>query len=116
MRKAAIAVCVFVIAVAVAAWFIAPMVFHTNHNPPPANPSPAASGNPEVDKLFAQWNRPDSPGCSLAASKNGILVYERGYGVANLESGAAITPASVFHVASIAKQFTAMSILLLAQR
>jgi CubicO group peptidase (beta-lactamase class C family) len=115
MRKATIAICVFVIAVAVAAWFIAPMVFHTNHNPPAANPSPAASGNPEVDKLFAQWNRPDSPGCSLAASKNGTVVYERGYGMANLESGAAITPASVFHVASIAKQFTAMSILLLAK-
>ncbi len=36
--------------------------------------------------------------------------------MANLESGVAITPASVFHVASISKQFTAMSILLLAQR
>ncbi len=44
------------------------------------------------------------------------MLYEHGYGMANLESGVAITPASVFHVASISKQFTAMSILLLAQR
>src|ERR1700685_4061981 len=115
MKKATIAACVFVVAVSVAAWYIAPMVFRTNHNPPPGNPPPPASANPEVDKLFAQWNRPDSPGCSLAVSKNRTLVYERGYGMANLEAGVAITPASVFHVASIAKQFTAMSILLLAQ-
>ena len=43
-------------------------------------------------------------------------MYERGYGMANLELGVPITPESVFHVASISKQFTAMSILLLAQR
>jgi CubicO group peptidase (beta-lactamase class C family) len=36
--------------------------------------------------------------------------------MANLESGVAVTPASVFHVASVSKQFTAMSILLLAHR
>jgi len=43
-------------------------------------------------------------------------VYERGYGMANLELGVSITPASVFPAASISKQFTAMSILLLAKR
>jgi len=69
-----------------------------------------------VDKLFAQWDRADSPGCSLGVSKNGVLVYERGYGMANLELGVPITPASVFPAASISKQFTAMSILLLAKR
>jgi CubicO group peptidase (beta-lactamase class C family) len=63
-----------------------------------------------VDQLFAQWNRPDSPGCGLGVSKNGVPVYERGYGMANLELGVAITPASVFPAASISKQFTAMSI------
>lgn len=79
--------------------------------PSSAEPSPVA-----IDKLFAQWSRSDSPGCSLGVSRNGTIVYERGYGVANLELGVPITPASVFHVASVSKQFTAMSILLLAQR
>jgi len=69
-----------------------------------------------VDKLFEKLARPDSPGCSLGVSQNGALVYERGYGMANLELGVAITPASVFNIESISKQFTAMSILLLAQR
>jgi CubicO group peptidase (beta-lactamase class C family) len=70
----------------------------------------------QVDQLFAKWNKPDSPGCGLGISRNGAIVYEHGYGMANLDLGVAITPASVFDAASISKQFTAMSILLLAQR
>lgn len=70
----------------------------------------------KVDKLFAEWNKSDSPGCSVAVSRNGKLVYERGYGMANLELKVPIAPGSVFHVCSIAKQFTAMCILLLAER
>lgn len=69
-----------------------------------------------VDQLFAEWNRTDSPGCSLAVSRNGTVVYEHGYGMANLELGVPITSASVLPAASISKQFTAMCILLLAQR
>jgi CubicO group peptidase (beta-lactamase class C family) len=68
-----------------------------------------------IDQLFAKWTRPGSPGCSLGVSRSGTIVYEHGYGMANLDLGVAITPASVFDAASISKQFTAMSILLLAQ-
>jgi CubicO group peptidase (beta-lactamase class C family) len=75
----------------------------------------AQSASARVDKLFAEWNKADSPGCSVGVSRNGTVLYEHGYGMANLESGGAITPAFVFHVASISKQFTAMSILLLAE-
>ena len=70
----------------------------------------------KIDELFAKWNKPDSPGCSVGISRNGQLVYERGYGVANLELNAPITPESVFQAASISKQFTAMSIMLLVER
>jgi CubicO group peptidase (beta-lactamase class C family) len=76
----------------------------------------STSATDQVDQLFAKWNKPDSPGCSLGISRNGTIVYEHGYGMANLDLGVAITPASVFDAASISKQFTAMSILLLAQR
>jgi CubicO group peptidase (beta-lactamase class C family) len=70
----------------------------------------------QVDREFAQWDRRDSPGCSVAAARNGLILYERGYGMANLELGVPITPASRFMVASISKPMTAMSILLLAER
>jgi CubicO group peptidase (beta-lactamase class C family) len=72
--------------------------------------------NAKVDALFAEWNRADSPGCSAGVGREGAVVYEHGYGTANLELGVRITPESVFPAASISKQFTAMSILLLVQR
>ena len=76
----------------------------------------AESVQSRVDKLFAQWNKPDSPGCSVAVGRNSAVVFERGYGMANLELGIPVTPQSVFEAASISKAFTAMSIMLLAQQ
>ena len=68
-----------------------------------------------ADRVFDAYRGTDSPGCALGVSRNGRVVYERGYGMANLETGTPITPASIFHVASVSKQFTAMSIMLLAK-
>jgi len=68
-----------------------------------------------VDRVFDAYSGTSSPGCALGVSRNGRVVYERGYGMANLETGTPITPASIFHVASVSKQFTAMSIMLLAR-
>lgn len=69
----------------------------------------------KVDRVFAEWNTTASPGCALAVVKDGHIVYEHGYGMANLELGMAITPQSVFDIGSVSKQITAMAILLLAQ-
>jgi CubicO group peptidase (beta-lactamase class C family) len=68
-----------------------------------------------VDMIFRQTIRDDSPGAAVAVIRNGSLAYENGYGSANLEYGIPITPATVFHVASVSKQFTAFAIVLLAQ-
>lgn len=68
-----------------------------------------------VDRVFAQWNRTDSPGCALGVGRGGKVLYEKGYGMSNLESDVAISPSSIFHVASVSKQFTAMAALLLAR-
>jgi CubicO group peptidase (beta-lactamase class C family) len=78
-----------------------------------AAPGPAASGNPAVDELFAPWARRDSPGCTVGVSQGGNVVHERAYGMASLELGVPLTVASVLPAASISKQFTAMSVLLL---
>jgi CubicO group peptidase (beta-lactamase class C family) len=69
----------------------------------------------KVDALFASYDRRDSPGCALAVIQNGATLYERGYGTASLESNVAITPHTVFDIGSAAKQFTATSVLLLAE-
>src|SRR5262252_868525 len=68
-----------------------------------------------VDQLFAQWAGPDSPGASIAVIENGKIIYSKGYGSANLEYGVPNTPATVFDLASVSKQFTAFAIHLLAQ-
>jgi hypothetical protein len=69
-----------------------------------------------VDALFAEWDRDDSPGCALGVYRDGAIVYARGYGMADLERRVPITPRSVFDIGSTSKQFTAASIVLLAQQ
>jgi CubicO group peptidase (beta-lactamase class C family) len=70
----------------------------------------------QVDKIFAQFDRPDSPGCALAVIKDSQIVYKRGYGMADLDHDVSIKPDTPFHVASVSKQFAAFAILLLAQQ
>lgn len=69
----------------------------------------------KVDAIFAQWDKSNSPGCALAVMQDGEIIYSRGYGMANLDYDLAIRPSSVFHIASISKQFAAFSIALLDQ-
>lgn len=70
----------------------------------------------QVDKVFTKWDRADSPGCALGVYQGGRIVYRRGYGMEDLNEDVPITPGTVFHVASMSKQFTAASIVLLAQQ
>jgi CubicO group peptidase (beta-lactamase class C family) len=69
----------------------------------------------KVDAVFAQYDKSNSPGCALGVIKDNKLVYSRGYGMANLEHGIANGPKLVYDIGSTSKQFTAASILLLAQ-
>ena len=62
-----------------------------------------------VDAVFADVAKPGSPGCALAVFRDGRIAYERGYGMADLERDVPITPASVFYVGSLSKQFTAFA-------
>jgi CubicO group peptidase (beta-lactamase class C family) len=80
--------------------------------------APAASADTTpraVDRVFEDMRGTDRPGCAVGVSRQGQVVQERGYGMANLETGTPITPSSIFHVASISKQFTAMAVMLLAR-
>jgi CubicO group peptidase (beta-lactamase class C family) len=76
-----------------------------------------AAEKPEakVDALFQKMDTTVSPGCALSVIRDHKIIYERGYGMADLDHNIPITPTTVFHVASMSKQFTAASILLLAQ-
>jgi CubicO group peptidase (beta-lactamase class C family) len=69
----------------------------------------------QVDKLFEKMDRTISPGCAVAAMRDGKILYQRGYGMADLDHNVPITADTVFHVASMSKQFTAAAIVMLAQ-
>jgi CubicO group peptidase (beta-lactamase class C family) len=67
----------------------------------------------QIDQLFSEWDNLQSPGASVAVAKGGRIIFAKGYGSAELEYDIPITPGTVFHVASLSKQFTAFAILLL---
>jgi CubicO group peptidase (beta-lactamase class C family) len=69
----------------------------------------------QIDALFAEWDRPDSPGCSLGLGQAGRLVYGRGYGMANLQDRTPITTETIFNGGSLAKQVTGLAIELLRE-
>ena len=68
-----------------------------------------------VDLIFKKWDKIDSPGCALAVIQNGSIVYERGYGMADLSHGIPNTPSTLFNHGSDSKQFTTFAILLLEE-
>ena len=74
-----------------------------------AQEKPGFSGRAAVDKIFAPWDTRESPGCALGIYKDGAIVYERGYGMADLEHDVPITPDTPFYIGSVSKQFTAFA-------
>ena len=65
----------------------------------------------KVESLYQVKN--NQPGFSIAVFKGNEIVLEKQYGIANLDYNTPITNETVFDIGSIAKQFTAVSILLL---
>jgi len=80
-----------------------------------AQGQPAKSKQTEVDRIFAGFNT-HTPGCAVGVSEHGTVALRAGYGMADLERGTPVTADTVFESGSVAKQFTAMAILLLAQQ
>ena len=70
----------------------------------------------QIDQVFANFDKPSSPGCVLGIGQSGKPIYEHAYGMANLEYDAPLAPGSIMEIGSVSKQFTAASILLLAER
>jgi CubicO group peptidase (beta-lactamase class C family) len=70
----------------------------------------------KLDSLFTKWNNVNSPGCTVGIVRNDSLIFSKGYGMANLEYAVPNTPATLFHMASVSKQFTGYAIVLLAAK
>jgi CubicO group peptidase (beta-lactamase class C family) len=68
-----------------------------------------------LDELLSGSCQTGAPGVSVAVIQHGKPVYEKGYGLANLEYDVAVTPQTIYHIASVSKQFTAMALVLLEE-
>ena len=72
-----------------------------------------AAPEDRLDLIFEPWSARGAPGCAVSVMRDDDILFAKGYGNANLEYDVPITPSSVFHVASVSKQFTAMAVALL---
>jgi CubicO group peptidase (beta-lactamase class C family) len=75
----------------------------------------AVAPETRVDSLFNTLIKPSGPGCAVGVYRNGNVVLTRGYGVANVSSGAPITASTTFNLGSASKAFTALAVLMLEQ-
>ena len=67
----------------------------------------------QLDSLFSPWKKDFCPGLQVLIRHHGRDVYEKCFGLANMEYRILVTPETIFHVASISKQFTVLAALLL---
>jgi D-alanyl-D-alanine carboxypeptidase len=67
------------------------------------------------DYIRAQMIWEQIPGLSIAVVKDGKVVRMEGYGFANLENNTAATPATVYRIGSVSKQFLAAGMMLLVE-
>src|SRR2546429_1177097 len=76
---------------------------------------PAASKQAQADRVFGAFNT-HTPGCAVGVAQRGVVVLKSGYGMADLERNVPITADTVFESGSVAKQFTAAALVLLAEQ
>jgi CubicO group peptidase (beta-lactamase class C family) len=65
-----------------------------------------------IDSAFSKYGLKTS-GVAVAVVKDGQIIFKKGYGMANLEYDIPNTPKTIFHIASVSKQFTAFAVYLL---
>ncbi len=78
----------------------------------PAASQLAPETRQRIDAVFAEFNRTDGPGCAVGVSLGGRLAHAQGYGIGQMDHRIALTPRSVFYLASVSKQFAAAAILI----
>src|ERR1700694_4941808 len=75
--------------------------------------APAQVAAAAIDGLFSKFVSAHDPGCAVLVIKDGQPVIQKGYGVTDLRTLQKIGPETNFRLASLTKQFTAMSVMLL---
>lgn len=88
-----------------AALIAACLIFH---------PAFAQEREAQADELMAAWSKGDGPGAAVLVIRDGRVLLKKGYGLSNIKTGEAVKASTIFDLASVSKQFTAMGVMLLA--
>lgn len=75
-----------------------------------------ADGGAKTDEVFKAYTAPGSPGCAVGVLRDGTTLLAKGYGMADVEQGVALSARSVFYMGSVSKQFMAFSLLMLEKQ
>ncbi|NRB64658.1 MAG: serine hydrolase [Saprospiraceae bacterium] len=70
----------------------------------------------QFDQMLEQQFSSDIPGATVLVAKKGDIIYHKAFGMANMELDVPMETDMVFEIASITKQFTAVSILMLMEQ
>ena len=68
------------------------------------------------DKMLSEQFKSGEPGCAALVAEKGQIIYNKAFGMANLELNIPMQPDMVFRIGSITKQFTAVAILQLMEQ
>jgi putative ATP-binding cassette transporter len=87
-----------------------------------ASACPVATARPPGDDDFAELEKviqdelkeTDAPGAAVAVIKDGRVIFSKGFGVASVEAGGAVTPDTLFRLGSTTKMFTGAAMVTLA--
>lgn len=69
-----------------------------------------------IDSIMSEYASPNAPGAAVLVMKNDSVVFKKGYGLANLQERTPMTTTTNLRLASLTKHFTAMCIMMLAER
>ncbi len=70
----------------------------------------------DIDAALAPHFKADEPGATVIVTRDGKTIYRAAFGLANLEKKIPLKPDDVLRIGSLSKQFTAVAILMLADR
>ncbi|WP_026947528.1 serine hydrolase domain-containing protein [Algoriphagus marincola] len=69
-----------------------------------------------LDSIFQEWNQSGMPGGTVGVMQDGRIIYSKAFGLASLDFEVPNTPSTLYNIASVSKQFTAIAILRMAEK
>src|SRR5262245_46651022 len=65
--------------------------------------------------ILAELKETNTPGAAIGVVKGDRLIFAKGFGVSNIETGAPVTPEMLFRLASVSKMLTSAALVTLVE-